>query len=139
MRIRLISPHELRLSEFGNAAFDVRPEGPGTHFGAREMFVTSIGLCTYAMLAEMHGTRGADPWNLDLRIGWQYLDHPLRIGHIEMAISWPDLPDDMHQTALDQVQHCLLLNSLERETRVTTRILPVDGKEDDAASSAPPR
>lgn len=122
MKIVLHADTELTLQEGKAPGLDVVAEAPGVHYGAMQMFATSLALCTYSVLVSYAEQIGTDIEALAIRIRWRYATHPARIDRIDMDITWPELPESRLPAARRAAAHCTLHNTLHQPPEVHTRV-----------------
>jgi uncharacterized OsmC-like protein len=124
MRIELRSDTSITLSAFHQPDFEIDAGSDEVHFSAIPMFATSLGLCTFSVIAEYARRFEADTSSIEVDVEWSYEEDPFRIGQISMDIRWPDLPEQRLQAVERAASHCTIHNTLEHppqtETRVTT-------------------
>ncbi len=121
MQIRLYGEEDLFIDAFHEPGMNVNTEGDA-HFGALQMFATSLASCTYAVLAS-YGERidvGAD--GLSMRITWRYVEKPFRVGEINMDIRWPGLPESRLDAAQRAAAMCTLHNTLKDCVEIETQV-----------------
>lgn len=123
MKIRLIDETELAVSELHDDHLAVTGDAAGLRFGAMEMFVTSLAVCTHAVLASYARQIPAGVAQLSIRMRWHYKDRPYRIDGVEMEIRWPELPDDRVDAAVRAASTCTLHRTLERGVEVGTTLV----------------
>jgi uncharacterized OsmC-like protein len=91
MRIRVtgeteitVEPAEmLEIEEVGEA-----------HFGPLHMLAASLATCTVAVLASWADAVGLSLDDLEVRLAWNYVEEPYRVGTYRMDIEWPSLPEE---------------------------------------------
>ncbi|MFZ0255293.1 MAG: OsmC family protein [Gammaproteobacteria bacterium] len=122
MKIELRSDTEIILSQLDTEGFEVTPAGPEHTFGSMQMFVTSVGMCTFSVLASYGQRLGASADGIVITLKWSYGERPYRIAEIEMRARWPQLPESRLDAATRAAHHCTLHNTLRHETEVVTLV-----------------
>jgi uncharacterized OsmC-like protein len=123
MTIVLNAENDLTLQDFSDGELRVHAHDPEVQFGALEMFATSLGLCTFSVVAGYGIQLGVDPSDVTIRLRWRYTEGP-RISDIEMDVAWPSLPRSRLGAAQRAAAKCTLHNTLETPARIVTRVTP---------------
>ncbi len=122
MKVLMHSEEDLTLSEVSAPDFEIVSEDPTAHYSAMQMFGTSMALCTWSVLASYGEQVDVDTADLTVRIRWDYVDQPFRIGKIDMDIDWPGLPASRLDAAQRAAAMCTLHNTLHFPPTVDTRV-----------------
>lgn len=122
MLISLRSETSITLSQFREPDFQIESESDDVHFSAIPMFATSLGLCTYAVIAEYARRFDADATSIEVDVQWSYEEGPFRIGEIDMDIRWPELPEERLQAVERAASQCTIHNTLHHPPEMTTRV-----------------
>lgn len=126
MNVIMHQSEDIELTEFDEPGLHIEQHDPEAHFSAMQMFATSMGICTYSVLAGYAEQIDAVTKQLSVRMRWSYAEHPYRIGQIDMDIQWPELPPSRLKAAQRAATKCTLHNTLEQPPQVATR-LSIDG------------
>lgn len=122
MKIHMHTEEDLEFSEFWEPIFEVIPSAPEQQYSALQMFATAMALCTYSVLVGYGEAIDAGTDLIRIRIRWDYMDNPYRIGQLDMNIHWPELPETRLEAARRAAGHCTLHNTLEHPPRVSTNV-----------------
>ncbi|MHB8472012.1 MAG: OsmC family protein [Gammaproteobacteria bacterium] len=122
MKIVLHNDTDLSVSHFPQNGFDIDSVDPQVHFGAMHLFVASVAWCTYAVLASYGQRIDAATDDLSIRLRWGYVERPHRLGRIDMAIHWPQVPESRLDAAMRAAASCTLHNSLQHGVEIDTSI-----------------
>lgn len=122
VNIQLVSDTEIRLSRLHNDGFDVTADHPELYYGAMETFVTSLAMCTFAVLSAYGERIDAGVEDLTMRMRWRYGERPHRIESVDMEIHWPEIPDSRLDAAMRAAATCTLHHTLEHAVEVETMI-----------------
>lgn len=120
MLVRITSETSLELSD--TMAPDLRFESDGG-FGPIEMFIASIGLCAFSVLASYAEQAEVAFDRLRLSMDWRYADDVNRIEHISLCVRWPELPPQRADAAARAAETCTLHRTLGPATPVETRVV----------------
>ena len=122
MLITLHSDNSITLGRFQEPDFQIESDSEDVHFSAIPMFATSLGLCTFSVIAEYARRFEADTASIEVDIDWSYEEDPFRMGQISMEIRWPELPEERLQAVERAASHCTIHNTLEHPPEMTTRV-----------------
>lgn len=133
MRIIMHAESDLTLTDFDEPDFIVdADESVDAPYDAMQMFATSLGVCTASILATYGARFDTDISDMVVRLQWDYVEDPYRIGDIDMDIEWPSLPDDRLDAAERVAEQCTIHNTLHHPPEVDTRVV----KGEDLSSGA---
>lgn len=122
MQIDLRSDTSLTLSQFSQPDFQIQASSDDVHFSAIPMFATSLGLCTFAVIAEYARRFDADVTAIEVDVEWSFAEDPFRINELDMTIRWPDLPEERLKAVERAASHCTIHNTLENPPEMRTRV-----------------
>jgi uncharacterized OsmC-like protein len=122
MLIFLEDQTSITLSQFSEPDFQIEAASEETHFSAIPMFATSLGLCTFSVIAEYARRFEADTTSIEVQVDWDYAEDPFRIGEIDMEIRWPQLPEERLQAVERAAAHCTIHNTLEHPPEMQTTV-----------------
>ncbi len=122
MKVTQYAETDIEMSDLYQPGFDVETRDPEVHFSALQLFATSLGLCTFSVLAAYGAHLEVDPAGIRLRLRWDYGESPVRVSAIDMAIDWPELPDSRLEAAQRAAEHCALHHTLAQPPEVKTHI-----------------
>ena len=142
MRILLNGATDLTLFELDSPGFEVEvAPGVHAHYSAMQMFANSLALCTASALIAYAEQIDAPTDSLAVRVKWDYVEPPFRIGRIDMQIHWPQLPESRLAAAQRAARHCTLHHTLEHPPVVLTEVnlepAPLPEKEEGAQPPTP--
>ncbi len=124
MEIHLHQETALTLRRMHEPVLEVVADSEALHYGAMQMFVSSLALCTFAVLASYAERIQAGVEDLEMRMEWRYEERPRRIGYIEMRIRWPQLPESRLDAAARAAAMCTLHNTLHHTVDIDTVVNP---------------
>lgn len=109
----------MRIRVTGETAITVEPaasleieEVGEAHFGPLHMLAASLATCTVAVLASWADAVGLRLDDLQVRLGWNYVEDPYRVGTYRMEIVWPSLPDERRNRARRVAEACTVHHTL---------------------------
>jgi uncharacterized OsmC-like protein len=125
MVLDLIGPCSLEVRDLTEPTLHVHGDAGGEGFGAMQMFVASLALCSASVLQEYaRGPLGADTRGLKLALRWDYGEKPYRIARIESIVSWPEVPASRRDAVVRAIATCTIHRSLDRPPDLVTRFAP---------------
>ncbi len=124
MKITVQGPTDLVLSDVNAAGLeiDVTGEGEEEGFGALQMFAASLALCTGAVLHSYSHVIDVPLDPLRIRLRWQYVERPYRVGRIEVDIDWPGVPSDRIEPVRRAAAACTIHHTLQKPPEIITRV-----------------
>ena len=120
--IELISSTEIALKQLHKPGFEISSSDPELHYGAIEMFVSSLAMCTFSVLAA-YGERvevGVDALSIGLK--WTYGEKPHRIDQVDMDVRWPEIPESKLDVAMRSAATCTIHRTMTHSVEVETMI-----------------
>ncbi|MDA8093631.1 MAG: OsmC family protein [Betaproteobacteria bacterium] len=122
MKIVLHSEQDLTLEDGQKEGFEIVTEDSETAFGALQMFGASLALCTFSVLVAYGEQIHAGLEGSSVRVRWEYVEEPYRVGHIDMDIVWPGLPGSRVEAAKRAASLCTIHNTLLHPPQVQTQV-----------------
>lgn len=123
--MRLVLEDETRIRLVAGAGGDLEIDGGEKHtgFSPLHMLAASIATCTLSVLAGWAMNAGIPVQSLEIGLSWEYVQDPYRVGHYDMTLQWPDLPDNRHDAALRVARHCTVENTLREGTEINAAVV----------------
>ena len=122
MDIELISTTEIVLTQLGESGFEISGNDDKLYYGAMEMYVSSLAMCTYSVLAAYGERVEVDVEGLTVRLKWTYGGKPTLIEQVDMDIRWPEIPESKLDTAMRAAATCTIHRTMEHSVEVETMI-----------------
>ncbi len=122
MNVIMRHSEDLELTQFGEPGLNIEQQDPDAHYSALQMFATAMGLCTYSVLAGYAEQHDTPTDKMSMRMRWDYVEHPYRIGQFDMEVQWPELPSARREVAERAASKCTLHNTLEQPPNLSTRL-----------------
>lgn len=117
MRIILSGETEIQV-QLGGAQLEIETGAPGVTFSPLHMLAASLATCTLSVLLSWALPAGLEIEDLELRLTWEYVDEPYRVGNYDLSIHWPSLPANRREAALRVSQYCTVKNTLAVPPRI---------------------
>ncbi len=119
MRLLVLNEQNVRLVTDNDDGLNVE----GAPFGPLQMLAASLALCTAAVIHEYALTAQLKLTDYAIDVRWQYVDHPYRIGDMQMALLvGPDVPPSRDRALLRAAEQCTVHNTLTRSTPIHTTL-----------------
>jgi hypothetical protein len=122
VKITLHTDTQISVTRLHEAGFEIESLDPEVHAGAIHLCVTSLAWCTYSVLASYGQRIEAGTDDMTVRLNWKYAERPHRIGHIDMTIHWPQVPESRLDAAMRAAAMCTLHNTLQHGAEIDTMI-----------------
>lgn len=119
MRITVEGETALTVSG-GGEGLEIEEEGG--RFGPLEMLAASLATCTVAVLTSWGRNVGLDPEDLVVRLEWEYVEDPYRVGAYEMELRWPGLPEGRRERAGRVAEACTVHRTLTHPPGITVSL-----------------
>lgn len=122
--MQLVLEDETRIRLIAGAGGNLEIDGGEKHtdFSPLHMLAASIATCTLSVLAVWATNAGVPLDNLEIGLSWEYVEDPYRVGHYDMTLQWPDLPDARRDAALRVARHCTVENTLRKGTEIRAAV-----------------
>lgn len=119
MRIRVLGETEIEVAP----APRLEIEEPGdVHFGPLHMLAASLATCSVAVLWSWAEAAELETEGLVVRLGWDYVEDPYRVGRYDLAVVWPSLAEERRDRARRVVETCTVHHTLEHPPRMELQI-----------------
>lgn len=122
MKAELHSDTDMTLRGLDEQGVELAGGNPELHFGAMQMFVSGLAMCTYNVLATYGERFDVGGNGITIRVQWTYDQKPYRIAHIDMNVRWPRLPEKRLDAAMRVAAMCTLHNTLQQSVEVDTMV-----------------
>lgn len=122
MKLILHDATELEATEI-DAGDHLHVEGDagGEGFGPLQMLAASLALCTASVLsAYAENVARVGTTKLSVRVRWSYDDS--RVARMQMAITWPELPEERVVPARRAAASCTVHRTLEHPPEIETTV-----------------
>lgn len=120
MKLILETEDRIRL-EVGAGALEIEAEG-GVHFSPFHMLAASLATCTVSVLVAWAEQAKLDISGLAIGVAWEFAEAPYRVGRIEQAIDWPELPEGRCAAAVRAADACTIHHTLQHPPDMSTLV-----------------
>lgn len=123
MRLVVEGETELRLVTSDGAGLEIESAVPGIGFSPLHMLAGSLATCTLSVLAGWAVQVGIPIDDLEIRVTWDYVPDPHRVGAYDMEIHWPGLPPNRREAALRVARACTVEHTLRHPPEIRAEIV----------------
>lgn len=119
MNIRVLGETELEVRPA--AQLEIEETGEA-HFGPLHMLAASLATCSLAVLWSWANAAELDADDLVVRLSWDYVEDPYRVGTYALEVVWPSLAESRFERARRVVETCTVHHTLEHPPELELRI-----------------
>lgn len=134
MKITLTSEDSLRLEQTPGP-MTIEAGSPDRLYSPFHMLASGLAFCTYSILASWATTAKIAADRLVIDVAWTFADDPHRVGTIDLAFDWPELPPNRHAAARRVAELCTIHATLLHAPAITIRAA---GETTPTTTGAPP-
>lgn len=122
MKITLVTDERIRLTG-AEGPLTIESESAEQSYSPFHMLASSLATCVFSVLHSWASNAELPVNDLEIEIGWSFVEDPYRVGRFEVELKWPSLPP-ARAAAAERVAHLCtvhqtLLNPPEIDTRVS--------------------
>ena len=118
MKITLTSEDSLRLEQTPGPMTS-EAGSPDRLYSPFHMLASGLAFCTYSILASWATTAKISADRLVIDVAWTFADDPHRVGTIDLAFDWPELPPNRHAAARRVAELCTIHATLLHAPAIT--------------------
>ena len=118
MKITLTSEDSLRLEQTPGP-MTIEAGSPDRLYSPFHMLASGLAFCTYSILASWATTAKISADRLVIDVAWTFADDPHRVGTIDLAFDWPELPPNRHPAARRVAELCTIHATLLHAPAIT--------------------
>jgi uncharacterized OsmC-like protein len=120
MKITLLSDDSIRL-EPATGQLTIEAESATQEYSPYQMLASGLAVCTFGVLQSWGSNVGINADDLVIDVSWSFVDHPHRVGSMDLSYQWPSLPDDRKRVAQRVAELCPVHKTLMQSPTVTIR------------------
>jgi uncharacterized OsmC-like protein len=121
VKITLLSEDRLRMDAKAGP-LSVEAESAEMQYSPFHMLASGLASCTLSVLAAWGSHAGLDPDDLEVEVGWSFVENPHRVGAMEVRVIWPSLPPARHAAAVRAAGLCTVKKTLEQPPEVAVEV-----------------
>ncbi len=121
MKITLLGEDGIRL-ENTPGAMTIEAERPDQVYSPYHMLGSSLAFCEYSLLASWatHAKLSAD--DLVVEVRWTFVDEPHQVGHMDLKLVWPSLPEPRRAAARRAAELCPVHRTLTHSPTIAVEL-----------------
>lgn len=112
MKISLLSDTRLRY-ESAPGLLTVDAPAPDAQFSPYHMVAGGLASCTHAIMASWAQQANLSADDLVIEVSWAFVEHPHRLGQLDLQFTWPSLPAERLEVAKRVAARCPVHQSFE--------------------------
>jgi uncharacterized OsmC-like protein len=121
VRITLLAEDRIRM-DARPGPLSVEADSAEMQYSPFHMLASGLASCTLSVLAAWGSHAGLDPDDLELEVGWIFVEDPHRVGSMDVVIRWPSLPPARHAAAVRAAGLCTIKKTLEHPPVVEVEV-----------------
>ena len=123
MKITLLGEDGIRL-EASNGSMSIEAERPDQTYSPYHMLASGLAFCEYSLLSSWatHATLSAD--DLVVEVRWTFIETPHQVGHMDLKLIWPSLPEPRRNAAKRAAELCPVHRTLQRPPTIAVDVVP---------------
>ena len=133
MKITLTSEESVRF-EPTSGSMTIEAESPDRQYSPFHMLASSLAFCTHSILASWASTAKIAADRLVIDVSWTFADDPHRVGTMDVAFDWPELPPNRRAAARRVAELCTVHATLMHAPAIT---IHAAGESASAAAATP--
>ena len=123
MKIELLGQTELILHDWEAEGIETIL-GKQPRFSALQMFVASLGRCTFAVIDHYALRMDVPIENIVSHLKWEFDSEPTRFKTIWMKIYWPEVPEKRLASVERAAHKCAISNTIRDCVDIQVEVLP---------------
>ena len=85
---------------------NIEAHSPELTYSAFHMLASGLATCVLSVLHSWATNARLPTDNLAVRVKWDFVENPHRVGRYDVTLQWPDLPPDRVSAAQRVADHC---------------------------------
>jgi len=123
MKIELLGQTELILHDWEAEGIETIL-GKQPRFSALQMFVASLGRCTFAVIDHYALRMDVPIENIVTHLEWEFDSEPTRFKTINMKIYWPEVPEKRLASVERAAHKCAISNTIKDCVDINVDVIP---------------
>ena len=121
MKITLLGEDAIRLEEDGGP-MTIEAERPDQTYSPYHMLGSSLAFCEYSLLRSWatHAKLSAD--DLVIEVRWTFIEEPHQVGHMDLKLIWPSLPEPRRAAAQRAAALCPVHRTLTHSPTIDIQL-----------------
>lgn len=122
MKITLLDDARVR---FDGTPGPLTVEAPSAEmqYSPFHMLASGLATCVYSTVRSWAEHAKLDADALAVEVGWSFAEEPHRVGHFDLRLEWPGLPENRRGAAERAAGFCPVHKSFEMPTEIHTEVV----------------
>lgn len=120
MRILLLSDERIRL-DGGAGPLTVEAESTDMSYSPFHMLASALATCVHSVLQSWATNAKLSGDDLEIEVGWSFVEEPHRVGEFQIELIWPSLPENRRGAAERAAHLCTVHQTFENPPTIQTR------------------
>jgi uncharacterized OsmC-like protein len=100
----------------------IEADSPEQSYSPFHMLGSALATCTFSVLYSWASNSDFDVGDLQIRVQWEFVESPHRVGNMTMQLIWPSLPENRRAAAERASKLCAVHGTLSHTVPITTEL-----------------
>jgi uncharacterized OsmC-like protein len=100
----------------------IEAESADHSYSPFHMLGSALAYCTFSVLYSWATNSELDVSDLQIRVSWEFMDDPHRVGRMQMQLNWPSLPESRRAAAQRAATLCAVHATLSHTVPIETAL-----------------
>lgn len=100
----------------------IEAESAHEQYSPFHMLGSSLASCTFSVLHSWASNSDLDVSDLTIRVQWEFVEDPHRVGKLLTEVTWPSLPENRRTAAERAAALCAVHATLAHTVPITTEL-----------------
>ncbi len=100
----------------------IEADSPEQSYSPFHMLASALATCTFSVLYSWASNSDFDVGDLQIRVQWEFVESPHRVGNMTMQLMWPSLPENRRTAAERASKLCAVHATLSHTVPITTEL-----------------
>jgi uncharacterized OsmC-like protein len=100
----------------------IEADSPEQSYSPFHMLASALATCTFSVLYSWASNSDFDVGDLQIRVQWEFVESPHRVGNMTMQLMWPSLPENRRAAAERASKLCAVHATLSHTVPITTEL-----------------
>jgi uncharacterized OsmC-like protein len=123
MKIVLETDESIRLEGIPGP-LTVEADSAEHEYSPFQMLASGLATCTFAVLNSWAQQAKLAVDDMKIRVSWEFVDKPHRIGTMRVGVEWPGLPEERRAAAERVAALCAVHQTLSHPPEIAVEIAP---------------
>ena len=100
----------------------IEADSPEQSYSPFHMLGSALATCTFSVLYSWASNSDFDVADLQIRVQWEFVESPHRVGNMTMQLLWPSLPENRRAAAERASKLCAVHATLSHTVPIKTEL-----------------